>query len=101
MPNFNIQDASVQEKIRRGPHAYVEGEGRHGTYVERPYVHQEYPKYMDRTPRPVIAQFKGKPEAQQLFEEACKEWESKLQASIVNSKAEEEAWKKKNLVKAN
>src|SRR5713226_115012 len=39
-----------------------------GTYVSIPYVHQEYPKTMDGTSSP---------------------------ASIVNSKAEENAWKKK------
>lgn len=96
MANWNVQDPAVQEKIRRGSHAYVPGEGKHGVYVERPYIHTEYPKIMDRTPRPKISDFKGKPEAQQLFEQACSDWDGQIQSSIVNSKEEEKAWIKKN-----
>jgi hypothetical protein len=92
MANMNMDDASKQEKIRRGPHAYVTGEGRHGTYVERPYLHQEYPKVMDKTPAPQLKDFKGKPDADLLFENARKEWDDLQTASIVTSKAEEEAW---------
>lgn len=86
--NFNMQDPAVQEKIRRGPHEYVEGGGRHGTYVALKPTHQEYPKVMDRTPPPVRKDFKD----EALFDAARKDWDATQQASIVKNKNEEERW---------
>ena len=91
-PNFNIEDPRVQETIRRKNHEYVEGGGSHGRYVERPYLHQEYPKVMDRTPFPQLADFKGKPDAEILLENARREWDTLQTASTVKSKAGEEKW---------
>lgn len=45
---MNMEDPTLQEKIRRGSHEYVPGDGRHGTYKPKAYVHQEYPKFMVR-----------------------------------------------------
>jgi hypothetical protein len=92
MANMNVKDPSVQEKIRRGTHKYVPGDGRHGSYVSDIYHHQEYPKVMDQTPAPQAKQFKGKPDAAILFDDARREWEELQTASIVNNKQQEEAW---------
>jgi hypothetical protein len=89
---MNVKDPAAQEKIRRGTHAYVPGEGRHGTYVSQVYQHQEYPKVMDRTPAPEAKHFKGKPDAEILFDNAKREWDELQKASIVNNHAEEQAW---------
>jgi hypothetical protein len=94
--NFNMEDPAKQESIRRGPHEYIPTAGKHGTYVAKPYKHQEYPKMMGKWPRPQFASFKGKADAQQLFEEAVKEWDRAMTASTVNSKAEEQQWLKEN-----
>lgn len=92
MADMNLQDPAKVERIRRGSHAYIQGEGRHGIYVERPYIHQSYPKVMDKTPAPQRKDFKGKPDADLLFENARKEWDDLQTSSIVTSKAEEETW---------
>lgn len=96
MDSRNMQDPAVQEKIRRGSHEYVLGDGRHGSYREKSYQHSEYPKMMDRTPAPVRKDFKTDAE----FVLAYDEWKDQTQRSIVNTKAEETAWTKKN-AKAN
>lgn len=88
MANFNMDDPSKQEQVRRGSHEYIPGEGKHGVYVPRDYLHREYPKVMDRTPAPQRKQFKS----DQELELARQEWDAACRASIVNSKAEEEAW---------
>lgn len=92
--SMNMEDPSQQEKIRRQSHEYVPTEGRHGTYRPKPYLHQSYPRMMDRTPAPKFEEFRGKPGAQELFEEAKQEWNRKVAMSIVNNKREEDAWLK-------
>jgi len=86
--NFNLLDPKVQEDIRRRPHEYVSGEGRHGFYKDKPYIHQEYPKVMDHTPAPLRKGFKSEPE----FEQARQEWEQGQSASIVRNKEDEKRW---------
>lgn len=90
--DFNIQDPAKVEAIRRKPHKYVVGEGRHGVYVEAPYTHQEYPKIMDKTPVPTMKDFKGKPDAQLLFDNAMREWDALKRESTVYNKSQEAAW---------
>jgi hypothetical protein len=90
--NRNMLDPSVQEQIRRRPHEYVRGEGKHGTYVEKPYLHQEFPKVMDRTPKPEMKNFRGKADAEKLYQDAVKEWDELQAASVVNSRQEEQDW---------
>ncbi len=92
MPDFNVQDPAKLDAIRKKPHAYVQGEGRHGTYVDRPYIHQEYPKIMDKMPPPTMKDFKGKADAPLLFENAMKEWEEVQRESTVHNKAQEADW---------
>lgn len=89
-PRTNMQDPAVQESIRRGPHRYATGDGVHGTYVklEGGYKHQAYPKMMDRTPCPVRREFKFDSD----FQEAFELWNQATSASVVENKAEEEAW---------
>ena len=94
--NFNMEDPGKQEQIRRGSHEYVPTAGKHGTYVPKPYIFQEYPKMMAKLAKPEFKTFKGKPDAQQHFEEAVKEWDGAMMASRVNSKAEELIWLKQN-----
>lgn len=96
MPDFNVQDPAKLEKIRSGSHAYVQGEGRHGTYVERPYLHQEYPKIMDKTPIPTIRDFKGKQDAALLLDNAMKDWEEVQRDSTVHNKSQEADWIKQH-----
>jgi|SRR5712664_1561010 len=90
----NIEDPAKQEKIRRGPHQFVHdpSKGQFGIYVEKPYHHQEYPKVMDKTPCPQLKDFKGKPDADILLDNARKEWDTLQTQSIVHNKAEEEKW---------
>jgi hypothetical protein len=94
--NFNLEDPAKQESIRRGHHDYVPTAGKHGSYVPKVYKHQEYPKMLGTWARPQFANFKGKPDAEKLFEEAMKEWDGAMNASVVNSKAEELQWMKAN-----
>jgi hypothetical protein len=94
--NFNLEDPAKQEQIRRGHHEYIPTAGKHGSYVARPYKHQEYPKMMGKFPRPQLAAFKGKPDGERLFEEATKEWDSAMVATTVNSAAEAQVWLKQN-----
>jgi hypothetical protein len=105
--------AREQELIRRGPHEYLAING--GVYKAKPYVHQEYPKMMLRTPRPQFKEFRKKLLAEQagdsqlhqlllgqkldmqaLYDAAVREWGEEAQASIVKNKAEEEAWLEAN-----
>jgi hypothetical protein len=92
LANFNQEDPAKQEAIRRKSHEYVEGGGRHGVYKEKPYIHQEYPKVMDKTPAPKRVDFKGKEQIDLLLENATREWDELQKASIVNNAAEEERW---------
>lgn len=101
--NFNMEDPAKQEQIRRGSHEYVPQAGKHGTYVPKPYKHQEYPKMMGEWPRPQQASFLKQngvaiPQdlALQQFQTALAEWDRAMTASIVHSKAEETAWLKEN-----
>ena len=92
MANMNMEDPAKQEAIRRGHHEYIPTAGKHGSYVPRPYKHQEYPKMMGKWPRPEFKEFKGKPNAQELYQVALQEWDAAMTASTVNNKAEETAW---------
>lgn len=94
--NMNMEDPAAQEQVRRGPHEYVTGDGRHGIYKPKPYVHQEYPKMMGTLPRPSFEEFRGKPDAQALYDAAVKTWDAWMTASVVKNKAEENAWLKAN-----
>lgn len=96
MANMNVLDPAEQEKIRRGPHSYVTGEGRHGLYKAKPggYLHEEYPKVMDKNPAPQSKQFKGQLNAELLLENARREWDERQQASVVHNRTEEEKWLK-------
>jgi hypothetical protein len=94
--NFNMEDPAKQEQIRRGTHEYIPTAGKHGSYVPRIYKHQEYPKMMGTWPKPQLADFKGKPDAQTLYELAMKAWNDAMTASVVNNKAEEQQWLKAN-----
>ena len=90
--NFNMEDPGAQEKIRRSSHEYRPELGKHGAYVEKPYMHQEYPKAMLTIAAPNREDFKG-PSAGLDFETALKQWDMEVMASIVRSKAEENEWK--------
>lgn len=101
--NFNMDDPAKQEAIRRGPHEYIPTAGKHGTYVSKPYKHQEYPKMMGKWPHPEFKDFKKQngidiPNdiALQQFQTAVTDWDRAMAASVVNSKAEEAQWLKEN-----
>jgi hypothetical protein len=100
--NYNTSDALQQERIRRGPHEFAPGPDGKNIYQTKIHQHQEYPKVMDRTPAPKLSDkdFKGKPDAPVLLEQAMKEWEAGQTASIVHNKAEEERWLKAHGEKA-
>lgn len=87
-PRIDPKDPAVQERIRRSTHEYVAGDGVHGQYVSRPYKREEYPKMMENPTQPVRREFKDELE----FNAAVKEWERVTAASIVHTKAEEQAW---------
>jgi hypothetical protein len=95
-PNFNMQDPAQQDKIRRGTHYYDEVNHRYipigppGT--NQGYLHQEYPKVMDKTPCPQLADFKGQPNAEILLEQMRREWDERQMHSVVKNKDEEEKW---------
>lgn len=93
--NFNMEDPAKQEAIRRQHHEYVPTAGKHGSYVPRQYKHQEFPKMMGKFPRPELKQFEG-PDAPQKLELAMAEWNRRMEATTVNSKAEELQWLKEN-----
>lgn len=103
MGNMNMDDPAKQEQIRRGTHEYMPTAGKHGTYVQRQYKHQEYPKMLGKFPRPEFKNFKrqGGVEiphdlAAQQYQAALVAWDQAMTASIVNSKTEEVAWLKEN-----
>lgn len=103
MANFNMDDPAKQEQIRRGHHRYDPAQGKHGTYVPTTYKHQEYPKMMGKWPRPEMKQFQmvngvaiPGDIALANYNAAVAEWDRAMSASIVNSKAEENAWLKEN-----
>src|SRR5262249_48250640 len=90
--SFNLPDPTDQERIRRGPHKYQAEGGVHGRYVRDPYVFQDYPKIMDKTPYPQLKDFAGKHDAEILLEHARKQWDARQTASIVKNEAEEKNW---------
>ncbi len=92
MISFNLPDPTEQERIRRGSHEYKAEQGVHGRYVKKEYIHQEYPKVMDKTPCPQLKDFKGQSDPEILLEHARKRWDERCIASIVKNRAEEEAW---------
>jgi hypothetical protein len=96
--NFNMEDPSKQEQIRRGHHEYIPTAGKHGAYVPRQYDRSknDYPKMMGKFPAPKLADFKGQANPEQLLENAQREWNRAMDATIVNSKAEEHEWLKAN-----
>lgn len=103
MASMNMDDPSKQEQIRRGTHEYVTGDGKHGTYVPRQFKQQEYPKMMSTERAPELKDFLTKngvsiPHdiASQNFQTAFVEWDRRMTASIVHSKAEEAQWLKQN-----
>lgn len=98
MTQMNMDDPAKQEAVRRGHHEYIPTAGKHGSYVQRQYdrAKNEYPKMMGKFPRPTMAAFKGKPDADALFQSALSEWDRAMTASVVNSRAEEQAWLKEH-----
>jgi hypothetical protein len=96
--NYNLEDPAKQEQIRRGHHEYIPSAGRHGRYQPAAWVrgqHNDYPKMMGKWPKPMLKDFSG-PDAQVLYDQALKEWDSAMTASIVRSKSEEATWLKQN-----
>lgn len=101
--NFNMDDPAKQEAIRRGPHEYIAGVGKHGVYVKKEYKHQEYPKMMGKWPRPELKSFLTQNgvaipvgQAEQNLAVALREWDECMTRSIVNNAAEERQWLKEN-----
>ena len=101
--NFNMEDPSKQEQIRRGSHRYVPTMGKHGAYVPEPYRHQEYPKMMLKLPQPQLKQFqvvKGVAIPGDIalanFQAAMADWDRQMTASIVENAEQEQAWLKEN-----
>ena len=105
LPRVNYSDPVIQEEIRRGTHEYVPTAGKHGEYRPKNWVptgrgplttyeHEEYPKMMLKTPRPQYKDFRRLDNGDFLYDEAVKEWDIAMSLSIVNDKAEEEAWLK-------
>lgn len=92
MLSYNLPDPTEQERVRRGSHEYRSDGGVHGRYMPKPYVHQEYPKIMDKTPFPQLKDFAGKHDAEILLEHARKMWDTKQMASQVNNVREEKEW---------
>lgn len=101
--NFNMEDPQKQEAIRRGSHEYIATAGKHGTYVPKPYKHQEYPKMLGKYARPEFKHFQTVNGvtipgdlALSNFQNAMTEWDRAMSASVVNNRAEEQAWLKEN-----
>ena len=98
--NYNLEDPAEQEKIRRGHHEYLPTAGKHGRYQQTQWIRgkqNDYPKMMGKWPKPVFADFKAKGgDAQQAFDQALKDWDTAMTASIVKSSAEEAQWLKAN-----
>lgn len=92
MLSYNLPDPADQEKIRRGSHEYRSDGGVHGRYMPKPYIRQEYPKVMDKTPYPQLKDFAGKHDAEILLEHARKMWDTRQTASIVIDEAGEKDW---------
>jgi hypothetical protein len=101
--NFNMEDPSKQEAVRRGHHEYIPTAGKHGSYVPRQYRHQEYPKMLGTWPKPEMKDFlkvKGvsipSDLAQANFQAAMTEWDRLMTSSVVNNAEEEALWLKQN-----
>jgi hypothetical protein len=101
--NFNMDDPAKQEAIRRGSHEYIPTAGKHGSYVPKPYRHQEYPKMLGKWPKPQQKDFLKVngvaipgDVALANFQAAMQEWDHAMTTSVVNSKQEEVAWLKEN-----
>lgn len=102
--NFNMEDPAKQEQIRRGHHEYVPTAGKHGTYVPKPYRHQEYPKMMAKIPQPQRKDF-AKTEAGVIvsndvadanYQAAMVAWNQAMESSVVKNAAEEKEWLRQN-----
>lgn len=98
-----MDDPAKQEQIRRGSHEYIATAGKHGTYVPKPYRHQEFPKMMLKDPAPQMKDFLKqngveipRDLATAQYQTAMQEWDRAMSASVVNSKAEEQQWLKAN-----
>lgn len=101
--NYNMDDPAKQEAIRRGHHEYIPTAGKHGTYVPKQYKHQEYPKMMGKFAKPEYKDFAKangviipSDIAHANFQNAMTEWNRAMEATVVNSKAEEVQWLKEN-----
>jgi hypothetical protein len=101
--NFNMDDPSKQEAIRRGHHEYIPTAGKHGSYVPKQYRHQEYPKMLGTWAKPAMENFTKQNGVQipqdlalQQFQAAMTEWDRAMSNSVVKSKAEEAQWLKEN-----
>jgi hypothetical protein len=109
LPRTDLSNPAIQEKIRRGTHEYVPTAGKHGEYrpvgwtvseaappvcvtANDPSRAEQYPKMMLKTPKPEWKQFKGRADAERLFDEEIHEWDNALAASVVNNPEEEKAW---------
>lgn len=93
MPDLSLGvDSLQQERIRRSSHEYVQGPDGKMIYRPRTYQFQEYPKIMDHTPAPKLSDFKGKPDAAVLLDQAMKDWDAQVMRSVVHNRAQEEKW---------
>jgi hypothetical protein len=103
--NFNMEDPSKQETVRRGTHEYVATAGKHGAYVPRQYDRSknEYPKMMGKISKPQEKDFYKNGDvlipreiALQNYQAAMVDWDRAMTASVVNNRAEEQQWLKEN-----
>lgn len=105
MANMNMEDPSVQEKVRRGHHDYIPTAGKHGAYVPTQYdrTKNEYPKMMGTDPQPQLKDFqkvKGVAIPGDIalanWQNAVTEWDRYMSSSIVHNAEEEAQWKREN-----
>lgn len=101
--NFNMEDPSKQEQIRRGHHEYIPTAGKHGAYAPRIYKHQEYPKMMGKAPKPQEKDFltaNGVSIPRDLalanYQVAMQDWDRYMESTTVQNAAEEKQWLREN-----
>jgi hypothetical protein len=101
--NFNMEDPTVQERIRRGPHKYIPTAGKHGAYVAVQPKFEEYPKMMAKLPQPQLKDFlkvKGVAIPNDLalanYQQAMSEWDRAMTDSVVYNPEQEQRWLKEN-----
>lgn len=103
--NFNMEDPTKLEAIRRGTHEYIPTAGKHGSYVPRQYDRSknEYPKMMGKQPKPEQKDFLKVNGvsipgdiALQNYQTAMAEWDRYMTSTIVNGPAEEKQWLREN-----